>query len=271
MWFTLLILLDLWLAHWFISWVISLELVAALPDAAYWIGIPLAYYWGPRLPEWRALRTWRFWGWVRRVYFYGTELPLRAPHHRDGQVLYVAWPHGVYAEAVSVVLLTSEAFADVLPVCSSVLFAIPILRELASLMGAVHANAHDIQAALAAGRSLIILPEGMRGAMGAPPRELMATRKGYIRVAQRARCRKPLLFVPVHIFYTQPTYHVVPFARPLQLWMLRWLRYPFPLIHWGYAYSFLPRRQRITFLLRDPIHASLPEESIHEAIQQGVE
>lgn len=274
MWFTLLIIIDLAVAYWFISWVIALRLLPGVPDLAYWVAIPLAYYCGPRLPEWPRFRRFRFWGWARRVYFHGTQVPLRAPHHHHGQVLYVAWPHGVYAETISAVLLTSDEFADVLPVCSSVLFAIPLLRELASLMGAVHANAADMRAALEAGRSLIILPEGMRGAIEAPPRLLLEKRTGYIAVAKSARCPgPPLQLVTLQVHYAEPMYHVGSHGW-FQRWMLSsWLRYPWPLIHWGQWYTFLPRRQRVTFLLGKraiPVTEESSVEEIHAALLQQV-
>jgi 1-acyl-sn-glycerol-3-phosphate acyltransferase len=209
---------------------------------------------------------------MRRVYFHGTTLPQRALHHRptERQVMYVAWPHGMYGEGVSMVLLTSDAWSDVLPVCSSVLFSIPIAREFASLWGAVPANAHDMKAALRAGHSLLIFPEGMRGALGAHPRELLAKRKGYIRVAQDARPSAPLVFVTLQVHHAEPAYSVVPFARPLQLLSIKWLRYPWPVIHWGWGYSFLPRRQQYTFLLGPPISGALPEQTIHEEINKAV-
>lgn len=272
MWFTLLVTLDLLLAYWFISWLISLNLVSGAPDALYWLGVPLLYYCGPRLPEWPRFRRFAFWNWARRVYFHDTTVPLRAPHHHGAhQVLYVAWPHGLYAESISAALLTSDEWADVLPVCSSVLFVIPLLRELASLMGAVHANAADIRAALEAGRSLIILPEGMRGALGAPPRTLLERRTGYIEVAKSARCPKPLLLVTLQVHTAEPAYTVLPHGA-LQLWMLRWLRYPWPLFHWGHWYSFLPKRQRITFILgvRRIQAATQTSEAIHNALLEQV-
>jgi len=264
MWFTALILLDLWLAYLLISWLISLHLVAGAPDAIYWLGVPFLYYWGPRLPEWPRFRRFRFWNWVRRVYFRGTKVPMPVSQN---QVLYVAYPHGMYGESVSIALLNSDAFADVLPVCSSVLFAIPILRELASLMGAVHANAKDMKAALEAGRSLLIFPEGMRGALGAPPRLLLEKRTGYIALAKSARCPNPLVLAPLKVHHEKgPAYQQVCAHGAFQLWTLSWLRYPWPMIHWGQWGTFLPKRQRITFLVDYnviPITAAASVQDIH--------
>lgn len=252
MWFTLLILLDLWLANWFICWVIDCSGIGAV---YVYVAVPLLYYGAlPRLPEWRGFRRLGLWRWARRVYFHGTQVPLRPLHGPGSQVLYVAWPHGVYAESISAVLLTSDEFADVLPICSSVLFAIPLLRELASLMGAVPANVGDIEAALAVGRSLVILPEGMRGALNTTREDivrLMRKRTGYLEIALR---HPRLKVATLQVHTPEPPYERVIYASHswasrLQHAMLHMVRYPWPLLHWGWGYSFLPRRQRITFLL----------------------
>jgi 1-acyl-sn-glycerol-3-phosphate acyltransferase len=127
-----------------------------------------------------------------------------------------------------------------------------------------------MQEALRAGRSLVILPEGTRGALGAHPRALMHKRRGYIRVVQEARAPKPIVFVPLYLRHDVPSYDSVPCAPRLQLWCLRWLRYPWPSLHWGWAYSFLPRRQHIDFIMYDPIDGARPEEEVHAAIKAQV-
>ncbi len=220
----------------------------------------IAYYALVNLPESRRFKHWSGWEWVRREWFM-----LRAPSvpwrpHVDHQVVYAIVPHSVYAEATTFCFLLNPLYEGVVIFATSLLFLIPFVRDLASLAGARPATSAAISSALDAGNSIIIMPQGMRGALhvndghaGIMRLFKQRPRKGFIKLAIASRNHKTLRIVPVYIKNadkTYTTYHVWPWAQEK---LLDKFWYPWPLFNFGWYGSFWPKPCPLEVCFGQPI------------------
>ena len=92
--------------------------------AAYMLATP---------PRWRRFRTWSGWNSIRNRFYpikYDTFAPPRSTHpdRREAPRIYAIAPHGVYGEGVHLTMVLTEKFADVVPVGSSVMTWLPIVK-----------------------------------------------------------------------------------------------------------------------------------------------
>ena len=157
MWLTLLIILEIVLFIYLPHFVLCVPLIYHFTALGlYWV---VAFQVGaPR--ENYAFRTWS--GWRR---LFPTPLGLNSVPV-DQQYLYAVHPHGVYSVGVILGFALNPRTAHVKIAASSLLFAIPVVRELVRLGGAIPANAVDISAALCAGHSVVIASGGLRARLG---------------------------------------------------------------------------------------------------------
>jgi len=181
--------------------------------------------------------------------------------HTHQQVIYAICPHGIHGEATILYFVLNKLFNTVIIVATSVLFYIPIIREFAALGGAVPANTATISHLLDEGRSIMLLPEGLRGALYAENdlRVLKGhtdgdsePRKGFIRLALTSKNHKTLKIVPVWMHGVEHMYTVFRPIVWLQRLILKNYRYPWPLLNWGVG--FWPRTDKpITVYFGEPI------------------
>ncbi len=255
------------------------------------------------LPSCNAFRFWSGWEYVRDVHFStlgqvyemtpgrGSILmpvpPLwTPPHHMDKQVVYAVCPHGIHAEVVAFCFTLNRLFDGVVTIATSLLFWIPIVRECACLAGAMPANTATICAQLDGNKSIILVPEGLRGALhltntvavlrGIPGEN--EPRKGFIRCALSSKNHKTISIVPV---YTKgadtlySTYYPFPW---LQKRLLTKFYYPYPLITFGWYGTFIPKARPIKICYGLPIplvdasglHAREVND-VHEEYCQSIE
>lgn len=303
MWYTALIVLDVFLLWWatdavlhflwpvvfgYFAWLHAVELAAVSVTAHLPSGFVALLQWTPnvlvlvpyymfRLPASSAFRTWDGWRWVRSEWFSmrifvphkdngwreviapAPTLPLAwQPPHAHRQVLYAVAPHSVYAESVTFTMVLNELFLGVTAFSTSLLFWLPVARELASLAGALPATSHNISQTLNAGRSVIITPEGLRGALDLPstasqPMQLLRSRKGFVRLALTCDCWRTLCIVPVYHAGADRLYDVwIPWPW-LQGKLLASFYYPWPILHLGWWGTFWPKRRPLRCYYGAPI------------------
>lgn len=261
MWYTGLILLDVYLFWWFATKITQLlglnallhwlrvemeyawiphELAELTEHSIVLIGIVILYYLLPNLPQSDWFRHARLWDWMRlhhtRIEFYSQD-PL--PHLQEGKpVMYACAPHSMYGEHITMAMVLNPLFSKVRVICTSLLFWIPIARECTSLAGCAPATMPRIMEELNAGHSIALIPEGMRGIL-CDTREVLRTRFGFIRAALTAShgCR----LVPVYVHGTEHHYWVWNPWPWFQSRMLSRFMYPWPIVHFGHYLSFWPR------------------------------
>ena len=305
MWYTLVIILDIFLAWLITNSLISLfqwcfpffpyalpvlimnrfhipsgfiSLTMYLPNA-----LLVGLYFMVKLPKSRAFCHWKGWEYMRRVHFskdrrgppYGRAgvdgalsdgayaLSERAhwPHLQGRQVIYAIAPHAIFAESVTFLFTLNPLFEGCTTIATSLLFWIPIVREFACLAGVVAANTANIAHELDAGRSIIMLPEGMRGALHVnEPNGVMHVlegtaesepRKGFIRCAIASN--RDVCIVPVYnkgAEKTYTTFHIFPWFQKM---MLKNYMYPWPIFCFGWYGSFWPKPVPIKVMVGKPI------------------
>jgi hypothetical protein len=164
---------------------------------------------------------------------------------RNTPTLYACGPHGILALSAGLTFLTGRVRNTRLAV-HSILFAIPVIRELLLLHGAIDVSEASIIAALARNESVAVVTGGVRE-MGLPVRPFQSSVSGIVRIAYN---------------YDIPLRHVVFVGEDELMWtwqgewrwitgIRRWLygliRYPFPTL-------FCPRRRC------KPLHTFISKE-----------
>lgn len=296
MWLTLILALDVFLAWWLTSLIISLTcrvipfldiarsiletfhlppgfitLVLFLPNLLL-LGLYLMW----SLPQSNAFKAWSGWeGFRRNMYSHGVSV-------HTNQVIYAICPHGMHGEATIAWFVLNRLYLDVVPIATSLLFWIPIVREFAALAGAVPAKTAVISRLLDEGKSILLLPEGIRGALY-PEKPLAVLqgftegesdpRKGFIRLALTNKNHRTLKIVPVWMEGVEKMYSRILFTHPFQGWLQRillknWL-YPWPLLIWGHRLlGFWPRTDSpLHIFFGEPISLVTPGGASREVDQ----
>lgn len=328
MWYTLVIILDI-----FLAWLITNSLISLfqwcfpffpyafptiimrsfhIPEGFIHLALYLpnallvGLYYMFRLPKCNAFRHWHGWEYMRREYFkYEVKAPPPPPSggagakngnietrqgefqwpHLKSQVIYAVAPHAIYAESVTFFFTLNKQFDKVTTIATSLLFWIPIVREFACLAGAVSATSANIAHEFEQGKSIVMLPEGIRSAMHVNDPNGMSKvlrgiggenepRKGFIRLALSMADKDRIIsIVPVYnagAEKTYTTYNVFPW---LQRRMMRNYMYPFPIFNVGWYGSFWPKAVKITIHVGKPIVCSKDKsvDDIHEEYCSAME
>lgn len=318
-WYALLILLDLWILSRLTGALMNLifgqELVAwaEIRDP----GLHAILYVVPRLavygfyltwcelPMWPAFRTWRGWN-LWRTWWLPVEpavYPFEPKRTEDqeaerGQTLYAVIPHGVFGEAVIPQFVLNPRYISATTMVTSLLQYIPIARELSALAGCVPATASNLTRVLDEGRSVVILPGGLReilhrtdeddeslsgpcadrrtgrkgvwNVLNGGTTEQCRPRKGFVRYALSSQCAKDISIVPVYVENTHALYRVwsIPWLRGLQHRLLRKWLYPFPVLVSGWWGTCLPKREPIRCLFGRAIALSPTNQTEDEVFDR---
>lgn len=270
MWFTLIIILDV-----FLAWIITngfLRLIRFpthlivkileefyIPDGFIILAtyvpnlIIISLYFMRNLTKSKSFKCWSI--WKREEHANMSKL------HDEHQVIYAVAPHGIHGEAVILNFALNPIYESVPIIATSILFYIPIIREFAALGGAVPGTSSKISKLLDSGKSIIIIPEGLRGAIhpgnslgvlkGIPGE--CEPRKGFIRCAVASRNHKTLLIVPVWIGGVEKMYTSFNIFPWLQKLILKNYYYPFPLVTFGWYGTFWPKSVKLDIQFKEPI------------------
>ena len=144
-----------------------------------------------------------------------TELA-KAEAEKDAQFVFAAFPHGTNSDFR---VLLDGMFREVIPniieqdrmrtLAASILFRIPIVREIALWTGCIDASRKCAEAALVQKKSLLVLPGGeaeqIRTIYGRE-RIFLTKRKGFIKLAMRTG----VPVVPMYVFGSSDAYYTYP-------------------------------------------------------------
>jgi len=174
----------------------------------------------------------RHWDWFCRLSvwkYWGKSFPMsfRFQHQLDNkrQVIFAAFPHGVASiHHLSVVTdccgwFSSGQHHDRRDLGASVVFKIPIYRELLLWLGLVDAGRKTAQAVLASGRSLYVLPGGVIEQVQTEEgkHNIFAARKGFIRLAVEFGVD----IVPVYCFGENDLFSTSNFLLEIRKWVCK--------------------------------------------------
>ncbi|MBX9636412.1 MAG: 1-acyl-sn-glycerol-3-phosphate acyltransferase [Nitrosomonas sp.] len=234
---------------------------------------------------------WSGWNYMRKTHFAyrvfrcdtANQAFVEIPHyevwpdwpHLHQQVVYAVAPHAIFAESVTFFFTLNKLFDAVTTIATSLMFWIPIVREIVSMAGVVAATTSNIAHELDSGRSIVILPEGMRAALhvnevNGVMRVLRGQtggesepRKGFIRCA--TSCKNNVVIVPVYNAGAEKTYTTYNIFPWLQRRMLRNYMFPWPLFSFGLYGSFWPKKTQINVCIGEPISCKgKTVDQIHE-------
>jgi 1-acyl-sn-glycerol-3-phosphate acyltransferase len=233
-----------------------ITLVTFLPNALL-VAVYLTY----RPKESVAFKHWSGWNYFRNTFF-----PIKMMNyasHTDYIAIYAVAPHSIFPVSVIFQFILNAAFDHVTVVVTSLLFWMPIVRELACLAGCEPANTVDIVNLLDKGRSVLVTPEGMRAAIhynepdgvmrvlrGIPGE--CGARKGFIRCALGSANHAHIRIIPVYAAGERDLYTVFTF-KWLQRKMQATYRYGWPVIAFGWWGSPWPKPLPLTLYFGDPI------------------
>lgn len=214
----------------------------------------LGLYFTQNLKKSKAFKCWS--GWKQDNTIVGTP-----DLHEREQVIYAVAPHGIHGEAVILNFALNPLYESVAIIATSILFYIPICREFYGLGGAVPGTSAQISKLLDSSKSILIVPEGMRGAIhpnnslgvlkGIPGE--CEPRKGFIRCAVASRNHKSLVIVPVWMEGVDKMYTSFNIFPWLQKLILKNYYYPFPLLNFGWYGTFWPKPVKLTIKFGEPI------------------
>ena len=177
------------------------------------------------------------------------------------QFVFAVFPHGANADYSGVI---NGMLYDSLPniaartrtLVASVLFRIPMVREISLWMGCVDARRDVADKLLEMNYSLVVLPGGQVEQIKTThgrERIFLKRRKGFIRLA----LRHGVPVVPVYAFGVSDYYHTSHFAMGFRLWLLKRLGISIPIARGQYGTLISPKPVPTTVVFGEPIHFSI--------------
>jgi Diacylglycerol acyltransferase len=276
MWYTALLIFDIFLWYifsslllfWFpfhpvvdllLSYNIPASFVALILLLPHFSLAGLYFFFSPPSEsEWfRSLSAWE---WMRKIYFSITVEYPKQPERKErdeskrGQTIYAIAPHGVYGAGTIMYFVLNPLYLRCVAAGTRLLSWIPIAREVCALSGYVNAHRYLMVEQLNKKRSMVLIPEGMRGLLHIHEKEgslevierKERPRKGFIAAAMESKHAKDISIVPVYIEGQRETYRVYFVWKWFQQRMLERFGYPWPIVAFGHWGSFWPRPVKLT-------------------------
>lgn len=155
-WVFLLFLFSFWVFVW-----VPHQMVSTHPFALFvYIVLLWRYFkWIPKERKW-----FRFHPWIQKITMEYMNPIASDPHNtlNNKNQLFFYHPHGVYATCMFIFFCCNKKCQNVRVAVSSILFRIPIVKEVVGLLGCIPVNRQDIVYALGRGESVCVCPGGLR-------------------------------------------------------------------------------------------------------------
>lgn len=205
-----------------------------------------------------------------RISFGPVPRELADAEGREGaQFVFAAFPHGCNSEFRT---LFEGMLQDVIPnvygktraLSASVLFRIPLLREMALWLGCVDASRKTAERNLDRGHSLVVLPGGeAEQIMTECGREriYLKNRKGFVKLAMRKRC--PV--VPIYVFGCSDSYRTTRVLYGIRHWLVRRCGICIPLCRGLFGSPMCPLPKKVTVVLGKPLEFEMEGASPTDA------
>jgi len=208
----------------------------------------------------------RLFVWRRLVAYFPGRITQACPLENNQQYIFAAFPHGT-CTVQHVLTMTDGAHmlsqvhqGDRRDLAASVLFLMPVVRELLLLLGNVDAGKSTAHHNLKKRRSLLIFVGGEAEQLLTKEREnkvFLARRLGFIKLALLHGT--PL--VPMYCFGENETYHVSQALMGFRKWLQRTFHIGVPLC-WGRWGSFWPLQVPLDLCIGAPIPVQKVEKHL---------
>lgn len=175
----------------------------------------------------------------------------------DAQFLIAVFPHGVASEyRIAMDGMMQQVFPNVhdkvVVLTASVLFAIPLVRELALWTGCVDARKSVAEKAISMGRSILVLPGGEAEQIRTiyqKERVYLKRRKGFIKLA----LKHGIPVVPSYLFGVNDYYYTSNILFQPRLWLQKSLGICIPVAVGLYGSIFCPFSVPTTVVYGEPL------------------
>lgn len=166
-------------------------------------------------------------------------------------------PHGIYPMSAVWCTLFSDWFKhydiDVNVAGASVMFYVPIIRELVMWAGGIEVSRSSVKTSLQQGKNILLIPGGqreMRYSRSSNKHVVCVNRHtGFIRLAIEHNCS----LVPIFSFGEHDIINNI-YLPDIQHKATKYLGYLFPMWPYGRWFSPLPNPVKLTFVVGQPIH-----------------
>ncbi|KAG7344631.1 diacylglycerol acyltransferase [Nitzschia inconspicua] len=181
------------------------------------------------------------------------------------QIIFGVHPHGIHCIPLGQFTAKDSAFDRTFPglygpkltgICATVIFKLPVVRELFFHMGYIDASRSVCQEAMQQGQSLFICVGGEEEAMYTTKGQdivVLSKRKGFVRLALRYGAS----LVPVFGVGNTDTYETYSIGLKWRLWLQKKTGIALPIFH-GRWFSTLPYPVPIKLLVGEPILTPTP-------------
>jgi len=180
---------------------------------------------------------------------------LRAKAAKE-QVVIGVHPHGIasdYRVLMDGMLYEALPDREVLTLSASVLFCLPILRELAIWTRCIDARKSVAVRAMKQGHSLLVIPGGEHEQIRTRKGEeevFLAKRMGFVKLALQAGAA----LVPSYVFGVVDLYETSDLFHSAREWLRKRYGVCIP-VYWG-AVAFLPKRVPVELVLGEPLQVT---------------
>jgi hypothetical protein len=224
-----------------------------------------------------TLQHWR--GWQKIMAYFPTSIKadddVKLPLDTDYQYIVAASPHGINSFNHFIMMTNAAGFlSSILPVArrdlaASILFRIPVIRELILGLGNIDASKKYVQAALEYGYSLFVYPGGELEQLKTDSNSDIieiphSHRRGFIKLALQYGCR----ILPVYTFGEEQLYHTSNLFIKQRMKLAKRFRIAITL-NWGIWKSFLPLSSPLVTVVGKPIITDSQAEHHYKALKSA--
>mmetsp|Transcript_24561 Transcript_24561/g.52092 ORF Transcript_24561/g.52092 Transcript_24561/m.52092 type:complete len:245 (+) Transcript_24561:113-847(+) len=190
---------------------------------------------------------------------------LEAEKKEGAQFIFAAFPHGCGSEFR---ILMEGILQHVLPnvhhrlraLSATVLFRIPVVREIAMWTGCVDASRKTAERNLDKGNSLVVLPGGEAEQLMTEygkEKVYLKKRKGFVKLAMRKRC--PI--VPMYVFGSSDLFHTSKFLYGHRYWLMKTCGICIPFCQGMFGSPVLPLPKKLTIVFGSPLEFEMEGHS----------
>lgn len=233
-----------------LGWVSSLYMICFLFDRSY----------RRDGRDWPFFKNLKFWKYIANYFKAKIVLENGIPLNPKQQYIFASFPHG--ACSTQHILTMTDAcgmLSDIYPsprrdLCASILFYIPILKDILLFLGNVDASSKTAHYNLKKHRSLLIFVGGEKEQLMTKPREnkiYLKSRKGFIKLSLQYGAH----LVPMWAFGENECYHVSNAFQGFRVWLQRNFKIGIPIV-WGVLGSPLPLPVHIGIEMGQPIEVT---------------
>lgn len=188
-----------------------------------------------------------------------------AEKKEGAQFIFAAFPHGCGSEFR---ILMEGMMHHVLPnvhhklraLAATVLFRIPVVREIALWTGCIDANRKTAERNLDKGNSLLVLPGGEAEQLMTEygkEKVYLKNRKGFIKLAMRKRCQ----VVPTYVFGSSDLFHTSRFLYGPRYWLMKRCGICIPFCQGMIGSPMCPLPKKVTVVFGAPLNFDMEGHS----------